>query len=152
VQISRMDARLIRVAPECCDTSKLACPYRGALGSEVYLSRRQEEEKARNGSSLSNLCRSCRVASRRWLIGICSSKRWKTTHSFQSHGHYGLPSLLPHHISCIDVVVMRARSSFEVSGAFTVRMVKRPRCLVHHTLSRSWVLKCCFNSLLWSNE
>jgi hypothetical protein len=38
-------------------------------------------------------------------------------HSIQSHGHDGLPSLLPHHISWIDVVDVRARSQFAVSGA-----------------------------------
>jgi hypothetical protein len=40
VQIFWMDASLIRVAPECCDTGGLAYLYRGALGWEVYLSRR----------------------------------------------------------------------------------------------------------------
>jgi hypothetical protein len=35
-------------------------------------------------------------------------------HSFQSHGHDGLPSLLPHHISWIDIVDVRAWSPFIV--------------------------------------
>jgi hypothetical protein len=39
VQISWMDASLIWIAPECRDTGGLACPYRGALGWEAYLSR-----------------------------------------------------------------------------------------------------------------
>jgi hypothetical protein len=46
VQISWMDANLIRVAPECRDTSGIACPYRGALGWEVYLSMQLEEKKS----------------------------------------------------------------------------------------------------------
>jgi hypothetical protein len=32
VQISWMNANLIRLAPECCDMGGPACPYRGALG------------------------------------------------------------------------------------------------------------------------
>jgi hypothetical protein len=46
VQISWMDANLIRVAPECRDTSGIACPYRGALGWEVYLSMQLEEKES----------------------------------------------------------------------------------------------------------
>jgi hypothetical protein len=38
VQISWVDASLIQVAPECRDMGGLACPYRGALGCEAYLS------------------------------------------------------------------------------------------------------------------
>jgi hypothetical protein len=41
----------------------------------------------------------------------------ETTHSFQSHGCGGLPSLLPHHVSWIDVVDMWTQSPFIVSGA-----------------------------------
>jgi hypothetical protein len=41
----------------------------------------------------------------------------ETTHSFYNHGHDGPPSLLPHHISWIDVIDVRARSPFTVSGA-----------------------------------
>jgi hypothetical protein len=37
-------------------------------------------------------------------------------HSFRSHGRDGPPSLLPHHISWTDVVVMQARPPFTVSG------------------------------------
>jgi hypothetical protein len=40
VQISWMVASLFRVAPECRDMGGLACPYRGALSWEAYLSRR----------------------------------------------------------------------------------------------------------------
>jgi hypothetical protein len=39
MQISWMDASLIRVAPECRDTGGIACSYCGALGWEKYLSR-----------------------------------------------------------------------------------------------------------------
>jgi hypothetical protein len=38
-------------------------------------------------------------------------------HSFQSHGHDGPPSLLPHHVCWIDIVDVRARFPFAVSGA-----------------------------------
>jgi hypothetical protein len=41
----------------------------------------------------------------------------ETTHSFQSHGCDGPPSLLPRHASWIDVVDVRARSPFVMSGA-----------------------------------
>jgi hypothetical protein len=41
----------------------------------------------------------------------------ETTHSFQSHGRDGPPSLLHCHISWIDVIDVWARSSFAVSGA-----------------------------------
>jgi hypothetical protein len=41
----------------------------------------------------------------------------ETTHSFQSRGHDGLPSLLPRHISWIDVVDVWAPSPSAVSGA-----------------------------------
>jgi hypothetical protein len=37
-------------------------------------------------------------------------------HSFQSHRRDGPPSLLPHHISWIDVVDVWAKSPFVVSG------------------------------------
>jgi hypothetical protein len=112
----------------------------------------RKQKKARNDSSLSDLCRSCRVESHCWLIGISSSKRWKTMHSIQSCGRDELPSLLPHHINSIDVVVMQAWSPFIVSWAFTVRMVKRLRHIVHLGLSRSWVPKCRFGSLLRCNK
>jgi hypothetical protein len=38
-------------------------------------------------------------------------------HSFQSHGNDGPPSFLPHHVSWIDIVDMRAWSPLTVSGA-----------------------------------
>jgi hypothetical protein len=38
-------------------------------------------------------------------------------HPFHNHVHDGPPSLLPHHAGLIDVVVIRARSPFAVSGA-----------------------------------
>jgi hypothetical protein len=41
----------------------------------------------------------------------------ETTHSFQSHVHDGPPSLLPHHVSWIDIIDVRAQSPFAVSGA-----------------------------------
>jgi hypothetical protein len=40
----------------------------------------------------------------------------ETTHSFQSHGRDGPPSLLPRHVSWIDVVDVQAWSPFTVSG------------------------------------
>jgi hypothetical protein len=41
----------------------------------------------------------------------------ETTHSFKSRGHDGPHSLLPRHISWIDVVDLRAWSPFIVNGA-----------------------------------
>jgi hypothetical protein len=41
----------------------------------------------------------------------------ETAHSFQSHGRDWLPSLLPHHVSRVDIVDVWARSPFAVSGA-----------------------------------
>jgi hypothetical protein len=38
-------------------------------------------------------------------------------HSFQSRGCDGPPSFLPHHVSWIDIVDVRAQSPFVVSGA-----------------------------------
>jgi hypothetical protein len=40
VQISWIDANLIRVAPKCRDIGGLAYPYRGARGRKAYLPRR----------------------------------------------------------------------------------------------------------------
>jgi hypothetical protein len=39
VQFSWMDANLIQVAPECCDSSRLTYLYRGALVQKAYLPR-----------------------------------------------------------------------------------------------------------------
>jgi hypothetical protein len=40
VQISSADANLIWVAPECHDMGRHACPCQGALGQNVYFSKR----------------------------------------------------------------------------------------------------------------
>jgi hypothetical protein len=86
MQIFWMDVSLIWVSPECHDTGGLAYLYHGTLGWEAYLSSDRKKKKARNGSSLSDLCRLCRLASRRWLIGISSSKRWKLRTPFRVMG------------------------------------------------------------------
>jgi hypothetical protein len=67
VQISGVDASLILVARECCDTSGLAClavSWRSWLGS-VFIKAIERKKKARSGRALSDLCPSCRVVSRR---------------------------------------------------------------------------------------
>jgi hypothetical protein len=46
----------------------------------------------------------------------CWDQSTKGTHSFQSHGCDGSPSLLPHHAGWISVVDVWARSSLAVSG------------------------------------
>jgi hypothetical protein len=75
VQIFWMDANLIRVAPECRDTGGLPARIMALLaGRHIYQGDRKKK-KARNDSSLSDLCCSCRVASCRWLIGIFFIKK-----------------------------------------------------------------------------
>jgi hypothetical protein len=134
VRISWMDANLIRVAPSAVIRASLPARIMALLAGRRIYQRHRKKKKARNASSLSNLCHLCRVASHCWLVGISSSKGWKTTHSFHSHGRDGPPSLLPHHVSWIDVVVVQARSPFTVSGVFMVWKVKSPRRLGNYEL------------------
>jgi hypothetical protein len=75
------------------------------------------KKKTKDRSSLSDLCHSCRAASRRWLVGIPPSKKQETHTPLHSRVHDGPPSLLPRHVGRIDVVVIRAQSPFVVSGA-----------------------------------
>jgi hypothetical protein len=82
LKISWMNARLIWVAPECRDMGGPTCLYHGTLGWKRIYERDRKKKKARNGSSLYDLCRSCRVASHCWLIGISSSKIWKLCTAF----------------------------------------------------------------------
>jgi hypothetical protein len=93
VQIFWMDANLIRVAPECHDVGGPACPYRGALKQNVYshivaplvemrIFQSDRKKKTMNVSSLSDLCHSCRAASRHWLVEIPPSKKPETRTPF----------------------------------------------------------------------
>jgi hypothetical protein len=77
----------------------------------------RKENNARDGSSLSDLCCSCRVGPHHWLVGIPLLTEQKNTRSFNSHGHDGSPSLLPHLVGWIDVIVVWVWPPFTVSGA-----------------------------------
>jgi hypothetical protein len=46
-----------------------------------------------------------------------SVKETGNRHPFHDHVRHGPPSLLPHHVERLDVVVIQARSPFTVSGA-----------------------------------
>jgi hypothetical protein len=74
-----LDANLIRVAPECHDTARLACLYHGTLAkctlSETIKECIREERNTGDWDSLFDLCPPCRVVTCCRFIGVASSMK-----------------------------------------------------------------------------
>jgi hypothetical protein len=85
MKISWMDANLIQVAPERHDMGEPARIVVLLAEMRTFKSDRKKKN-ARNGGSLSNLCRSRRVAPRRWLVGISPPRKQKPRTPFTLMG------------------------------------------------------------------
>jgi hypothetical protein len=86
VQIFWMDASLIQVAPSVVIWVGLPTHIVALLVWKRIYPGDRKKKKVMNGSSLSDLCCSCSIASHRWLVGISSSKRWKVRTPFRVMG------------------------------------------------------------------
>jgi hypothetical protein len=118
VQISWMEANLIQVAPlSAVIWASMPAHIMVLLAEMRTFQGDMKEKNVRDGSSLSDLCCSCRVDPRRWLATISPLRKEKTTLSFCSRGCDGSSSLLPPLIGWIDVIVVWARPPFTMSGA-----------------------------------